>query len=344
MPTRPLKPEKQNTKRRRGSGANRKSRDSISRLITALCLGVGMLLLCVYGIGGCIYSENPPVIRPPAGETIQAEPPFSFAVIGDTRGNVVAFEKGVKRIKEMQMDLILHAGDIAQRLNTDQFNWVLEKLDEMDISVPFCPVPGNHDIIDSTDELRKRYHLYNRAFGPRRYWFSYGNACFVAFDNSTETITDESLSWLGDVLKAHREDYELCFVLCHVPPHTSGISHTLNEEDSDDLMRLLSKHRVDAVFTGHLHSYTQYEVHDVPVYSAGKLGEEKSPGKPHTFLAVDVTSDGNFSVEKQEVEQQVNTHYLEYLLRVKFPDHGLLIFGAALLLTGAVRCWNVIRA
>jgi hypothetical protein len=296
-----------------------------------------VLLLGLSGLWFCLRAETPLPVLPPAGEVMHAEAPFRFAVVSDTRGNMAVFEEGMACIKEMGVALILHAGDIAERLSERQFDWVLHELDEMDLSVPFCAVPGDHDTDERPPDSQGRYPLYSRAFGPRRYWFACGNALFVAFDDSAVAVTAEDLAWLDGTLSRYRDGYELCFVFFHVPPRTAGIWHTLNEQDSGRLMRLLGRHRVSAAFTGHLHSYAHYEVDGVPVYSTGGLGEGGPPGEPHCFLVCSVKPGGTFSVEKHDIALGPDDDYLEYAFRVKFPGFCALLGGCGLLLVGALR-------
>lgn len=307
------------------------------------CVSMGAMLLGLHALWSHVHAEPPPPILPPAGEVIHAEIPFRFAVVSDTRGNMAAFEQGLARIEEIGVSLVLHAGDIVERLNERQFNWVLHELDEANLSVPFCVVPGDHDTGERSPDSQGRYRFYSSAFGPRRYWFACANALFVTFDDSTETVTAKELAWLDEVLTRHRADYELCFMLFHVPPRGPGVKHTLNEADTGELMRLLSRHRVSAAFTGHLHSYVHYEVEGVPVYSTGGLGEEGPPGEPHSFLVCNVRSDGSFSVEKHDVALGPNADYPEYVFRVKLPAASVLFGAVGLLVVGALMATQRVR-
>lgn len=299
-----------------------------------LCTMIALIFFAVCGVWLYLFTSSPPSFYPPAGEHLKIEAPFRFAVISDTRGNMASFEEGMARIRKMDVSLILHAGDIVERFNERQFDWILHELDEMDLSVPFCPVPGDHDTDERAPDSMGRYPLYSNAFGPRRYWFVCGNVLFVAFDDSTETVTPENLAWLDKTLSQHRSDYQLCFVLFHVPPCNLKPAHTLNDADSQKLMHLLSKYNVSAALTGHLHSYAHYEVEGVPVYSTGGLGEEGPAGEPHSFLIFNVESDGTFSAEKHDVALAPNSDYLEYAFRTKFPLHGTLAAALVFLLAG----------
>lgn len=314
----------------------KKDSGAVERWIRAFCIITGFLFISLQVLWLFINRKAPPAILPPAGETIDREAPFKFAVVSDTRGNRKIFQQGLVRIKEMEPALILHAGDIAQRLNERQFNWILRGIDEIDLSIPFCFVPGDHDIDPTSSSIEERYRLYNRAFGPRRYWFGCGNALFVAFDNSIETVTEETLAWLEEVMNSYRGAYQLCFVFFHVPPDAPETGHDLGPEDTRKIMSVLSRHNVSAVFAGHLHTYEHYKTKDIPIYSTGGLGEENRVGQPHCFLLVSVGQDGTFSVEKHEVAWGHTGDSLEYLFRVKFPSLPVLVSGLILLTIGAL--------
>ena len=150
--------------------------------IALCCFGASLALLVAHIF--CVPS--PTVILPPAGEVIEGNVPFRFAVVGDSRGNTTVFKEILARIKADKASLILHTGDIVQHCSTPQFNWILHELGEENLDVLFCPVPGNHDVKKGGEDARMRYRLYNQAFGQRRYWFACANTLFVAFDDATE--------------------------------------------------------------------------------------------------------------------------------------------------------------
>lgn len=285
-----------------------------------------------------VNGEAPPAIVPPAGQVMAGTVPFRFAVISDNRGNMSVFEEALAMIKEEDPSLILHAGDIVKRYNPRHFDWLLHELDEENLTVPFCPVPGNHDIDWTARDMKNRYRLYNRAFGPRRYWFSYANALFVAFDDSDERCSSGDLKWLDSVLERFRGRYELCFVYMHVPPRDPrpGCNHALKAGEADKLMPILKKHDVTAVFAGHLHYYAEDEIEGIPIYISGGAGEKKDAGEAHHYLLCSVDASGRFTVERRDLSHRIDTDYPEYVFRTKFPDGVVLLGAVGLLLTGVV--------
>jgi len=302
------------------------------------CFGVAAVLLGGHLAWVLGASETPPAILPPAGEVMEGTVPFRFAVVGDNRGNMSVFEEIFAGMEEDGVSLILHTGDIAKRYNPRAFDWVLHELGEENLSVPFCPVPGNHDVDDGeAQDTKRRYLFYNRAFGPRRYWFSYANALFVAFDDSSKRASTEDLDWLDQTLVQLRDQYEACFVYMHVPPHDPrpGGLYALGG-GAKRLMNILKEHRVSALFASHIHSYLEDNVAGVPVYITGGAGAGRvKPIVPHHYLLCAVNQGGSFTVQKRDVDGQANMDYFEYAFRVKFPNSAVALAAVGLLLVGA---------
>jgi 3',5'-cyclic AMP phosphodiesterase CpdA len=296
-----------------------------------------VLLLVTGLVGSMVVEETPPRIVPPAGEALEGAPPFRFAVISDTRGNMSVFEEALVRIKQEQPSLILHAGDIAQRYTRRQFNWLLHELEEARLTVPFCPVPGNHDVNDEARDASERYRLYEWAFGPRRYWFSYANALFVAFDDSNERCDEDDLQWLDATLARLRGSYDACFVYMHVPPRDPepGGRHALRERDAERLAEVLQRHNVTTVFCGHLHSYAEDTIAGIPVFITGGAGEQKKTDEPHHYLICTVAPDGSATVARRDVPAVANEDYPDYVLYTKVPWRTALALAAAIALAAS---------
>ncbi len=329
-----------------GTGATPRQRSGVPRAffgrprpkIVVCCLGGAILLLVMTVLWHWVLHEVPPSVVPPAGEVLEGTVPFRFAIISDTRGNQTVFEEALRRIKGEDVRLILHAGDIVKRVKPHYFDWVLHELDEEGLTVPFCPVPGNHELDKKAANAADRLKLYQRSFGPRRYWFSYANALFVAFDDSTERCRPEDLEWLEATLDRLRGQYQLCFVYMHVPPRDPrpGGSHALQPGEAEKLIPILKAHDVTAVFAGHLHAYAEDDLEGIPVYITGGAGESKEVGEPHHYLVCTVGADGSYEVARRDLPHMPNEDYAEYVLRAKFPHRALLLASCVLVLMGLV--------
>lgn len=298
------------------------------------CFVVAVLLMGVRLTWGVVQGDTPPAFLPPAGESLAGSTPFTFAVVGDNRGNNTVFDEILARIRQDEPRLVLHTGDIVKRCTPRQYEWILHELEEADLTAPFCAVPGNHDV---TDTGTNRYLLYERAFGPRRYWFSYGDTMFVGLGSYGDTCREEDLDWLDKMLSRYRTSYGDCIVFTHVPPRDPrpGEGHALPPSVGDAMMDVLKKHDVTALFAGHIHSYLQDEVDGIPIYITGGAGAERvEPMGAYHYLLCTVEADGKLDVRKVDVPDRVNTDYPEYAFRVEFPINGSLIAAGVLLIAG----------
>lgn len=295
-----------------------RARPRRGRYVRALVLAVlGLVLLLLAAWVACTLGIPAPMV-PPAGQAMEGDVPFRFAVVGDSKGNTTVFEEILRRIKADRASLILHTGDIVSRCDPTRFDWVLHELSEQKLPMPLCVAPGNHDAAKNVADPGPRYRLYRRAFGPRQYWFAYANALFVAFDSSAGHCRSEDLRWLDETLLQLRDRYALCFVYMHVPPRDprpGGASAWI--AGGKDFADLVERHRVSAVFAGHLHGYFEDVVAGVPLFITGGAGADLLRSDDcHHYLLCTVTPHGSFKLQKTAVGQRLDWDHLECALRV----------------------------
>ena len=306
---------------------------SVRRRAALLLLVVAIGFTSVYVIAAAITGDTQTPVLPPAGERMQAEAPFTFAVLGDNRGNMTVFEEILGRIKRDGVGLILHTGDIVQRCTPAQYNWTLREIAEEKLQVPFCVAPGNHDLEDPDAESPTYAALYERSFGPRQYWFAYANTLFVAVDDSSSVCTRQTIRWLDRTLTDERPRYAACFVYLHVPPRNplrpEDPAHHALREGADALVRVLKKHRVSALLAGHIHAYAVDNIEGIPVFITGGAGARLEAGQHHHYLLCTVRPDGSFAVVKRVVPPQKDEDRAEYILLVKAPRFRYLVIGWA---------------
>lgn len=170
-------------------------------------------------------------------------------------------------------------------------------------STPMLVAPGNHDLLERNldaypdalayflvwsmplngplatsgapnSPILQGSEVHARAFrklaGPTyprmaNYAFDYGDAHWTVLDTNLYTDwNDPGLrAWLeADLVAA--QDTPWRFVAFHQPPFHSSNSHG-DEQQTRILAEILEKHRVDIVFSGHIHNYQRsYPLHFVP--------------------------------------------------------------------------------
>ena len=230
---------------------------------------------------------------------------------------MTVFEDILRRIQADKADLILHTGDIVKRCKAGQYAWVLHELGEEGLTIPFCAVAGNHDINEEASEIRRRYSLYSRSLGLRRYWFSYGQALFVAFDDATDRATPEVLQWLDETLTPHSGQY---------PPSNRAPLNCLPCSASP-----ASAPSSPAISTA---TWRTTWTACPSTYPGGAGGDLDMPQEGHHYLLCSVSKDSTFHVQKVTVTTPEDSDVPEYLLFTKFPEDLGVSLGAALLATG----------
>jgi len=313
------------------------------RRLALSCLTLAALLLGMLIVWSVSHGGPPAALLPPAGEGLPAGGPLTFAVLGDSRGNNTVFDHVLEAARRDGARFILHTGDIVHEATPAQFDWVLQEIAELGLKVPLCVVPGNHDLARGTTTPGL---LYERAFGPRRYWFSCGDALFVALDDVTNHCDKRDLQWLDETLAGLRPRYKECFVFTHVPPRDPrpGREHCLSRQSGEALMEMLKSHDVTAVFAGHIHSYVEDRIDGIPIYITGGAGAERDvPVGPYHYLLCSVDEGGSLSARKVDVADVPDAEYAEYAFRTKFPPELVLVLGGLFLLGGLLLTWRGFR-
>jgi MYXO-CTERM domain-containing protein len=170
-------------------------------------------------------------------------------------------------------DFLLHGGDIIYT-GTDRKLWAdwLQKTAPYSAKLPMMMGIGNHD--DGPGEGDGAN--YNRIFNlPRSdktlggsgtedfYYFTYGNAIFVAISTATfsggSPKWQQQAAWLDKVLTQNPKRWR--FVYLHHPIYTENlfVNHPPNEVSQNAaFVPIFNKHHVDVVFQSHNHYYERW--------------------------------------------------------------------------------------
>ena len=197
--------------------------------------------------------------------------PFAFAVVGDTQGNLKVAGKIAELAWSERPSFLLHAGDLVST-GTNKGHWTevfFPSLDPLISRVPIFPVLGNHE------DDAAFYYQYMALPEPEYYYtFTYGNMQFFMIDtNRNVQPGSEQYKWLQAELAKSNATWKI--VCHHHPPYSSdendfGDLWKTNQSTRGDtrirpLCELYDKHKIDVVWTGHIHSYER----TWPIY-AGK--------------------------------------------------------------------------
>ena len=171
---------------------------------------------------------------------------------------------------QIDSDFTVHLGDLIQEYpDTPDFERALdEALHQLEASglKPHL-VAGNHDVGDKADPTMPTHPVtaeilaqYHRRFGPSWYSFSNGPSHYIILNTQimNTPLGVEQHAWLETELQKH--DAKRLFVFLHLPPYLCapaephrGHYDNLGQPDRTWLLQLLSLHRVERLFAGHVH-------------------------------------------------------------------------------------------
>ncbi len=237
----------------------------------------------------------------------RADGSFRYVVMGDSRSQWELWSNIVKHIDglEPKPDFVINSGDIVPTgYAREYYEYYIPPLMKTDI--PYLVAIGNHD--DSSDSMAREYRY---LFGEKalNYYFDYGKARYVFIDNVTDVQPyEKTLRWLDETLADTPKGYRK-YVAAHKPPSTieKWAYHAWGDAESKIFTDLMTKHRVDEVYLGHIHAYSTATFGGVNYTLSGGGGaglhDRYGPlGNVHHYVICDVMADGT-------VKQQVVRFY-----------------------------------
>jgi len=203
------------------------------------------------------------------GET-ECNSPFEVNKLANARMRHV-----VRDLNAREVDFVLHLGDLlhpvphiphlyerAAQCFKDQVKDLRHKL---------YVIPGNHDVGDKPVDwcpagmVRGEFlDLWDRHFGPHYQAFDHGGVRFVLIDaqivNSGLPQEAEQKAWLEDELAQAEKDGMRVFLNTHYPPYLTFRDEdehydNIGEPGRSWLLGLMEKHRIEAMFAGHVHNF-----------------------------------------------------------------------------------------
>ena len=183
----------------------------------------------------------------------------TFAILGDNRSGDDTYTKIIRLAMERRPDFMINVGDQISRpgsLSGWARFWELSS----QVNVPYFLTVGNHDAGNKKSEEIYREQV-DHPGNELYYSFPCGDSLFIILDShmagQEKRITGGQFSWLEGLLETSAKKRK--FVFLHHPLFSDRVLFARNLDshpgERDRLQQLLVKHRVTAVFAGHLHLY-----------------------------------------------------------------------------------------
>ena len=215
--------------------------------------------------------------------------PFSFVVVGDSRGGVESHRRVVERMSQEVPDFVLGTGDMVDDgSRQDQWQQFFDVENPLLRNNVYFPAVGNHDRQGrgrTADTYRAYFSVPENGHETERYYaFTYATARFVILDSNIYSfaLTDQT-SWLERELAGARSDPSIrhIFVVMHHPPFSVSL-HGGARDLRERWTPLFEQYQVSAVFSGHDHVYTRAEHEGVRYFISGGGGAPLYPRRPRS--------------------------------------------------------------
>ncbi len=242
-----------------------------------------------------------PTLTPSPTET-PAGAALEFAVAGDSRGNPSVYRALLAAVMESGSEFLVHTGDLVNQGTAEQ--WAAFEQIMADFTLPFYPVPGNHDGLDGSLEG----YLASSGAPAAHYSFDYGPVHLTMADSHNGGIGAGELAWLRDDLSTTGQPIKMVF-LHHPPFDPDGTDHTM-AYGRKKFMDLMAEQEVDYVFAGHIHAYSRAERDGVTYIITGGAGAplygDEHPQAFYHYLRV-LIQDLNVTVQVIKIDRSQNT-------------------------------------
>ena len=198
-----------------------------------------------------------------------------------------------KVINDNNFEFIVHAGDIVNEIDKPNDLKIYKNFISQ-INIDIHHIPGNHDVgLDPNNLSSEGLNFYCKNFGKDIYNFSW-NEFELLFLNSSKFMNYsnkelyfDQKKFIENMLKKITSGKKI-IIFMHHPPfidkkdilkmgsdriHDKDISYWMFEEKIyTDFFNLFKNHKVEFIFTGHLHINLETKFNDTKIISTSAVG------------------------------------------------------------------------
>lgn len=200
---------------------------------------------------------------------------FGFIVFGDNHAGLIFNDSAAlklirninreNRFGKLPVDFVLIPGDVTLGGSSWDYN-VFNKI-RAAVKWPVIAAFGNHDD-DKTPQL------FRKNIGNPEISFTDRNSCFILVDNGGGEMNEEQFATFERELKRSLS-YRHRFVVAHKPPISPYLQSWYRQELnpwSRRFMKLCEEYKVDIVFCGHEHMFSEKTFGGVKYITSGGGG------------------------------------------------------------------------
>ena len=263
------------------------------------------------------YAESIRKVTQSIQQVQSLEPPFRFAMLGDSRDGKKVYAQLMKRILKRKPHFFIHLGDMIPKPHEKEWQVFFEISKGIDF--PFFPVAGNHDVGTTSLGVEMYRKQFSLPEGKTYYAFQSGDILFAILDSEKEKgrILKEQWSWLEGLLSSSKKEFKLVFLHRPLfPPLGSlktGRAMDKYPHERDGLHQLFLKTKVKAVFAGDDHRYDRNKKDGILYVISGGGGAPltsfKERGGYFHYLWISVEK-GRMAGEVVDAENQIQDTFV----------------------------------
>jgi len=249
--------------------------------------------------------------------------PFSFLVVGDTRGSEAAETLIEMALKKDRSSFMVILGDFVKKPDIWSHRFFLTEMTaEINPSFPVFLVPGNHDIDYNGSKIKRidrrvTPEIYEFLYGARNFDFIFNNCLFIicGVDLRSPALY---LDYLRETLSQKGNGKKHIFVFIHYPPKglAGHIEGSLPIPREEEFFNLLESYKVTACFFGDYHGHRRGQRKGVNLIVSGGGGRLKPSqpewGKFHHILKI--------TVEPEKFVEEIITIQEQFELEDEFEE------------------------
>ena len=185
------------------------------------------------------------------------------------------FKDALKEINALSPDVVLITGDLTEDGIMSEFYTAAKYLKKLKVDKVIY-LSGNHD-------YRSTGYLLFREFFSFSQITEVGNAIIVVVSSARPDRDDGEVGhrqnlWLESVLSQHPDKLKVVAIHHHVIPVPDTGADQITVIDAGDVLRSLTKSKVDLVLCGHRHRPWRWQIENMKVIHAGSVSCEKLRG------------------------------------------------------------------
>ena len=226
------------------------------------------------------FSENQKAERLESGMILR----FIEDEIVDLSNEVRLFTKAVEITNQLDPDFVVICGDKTHDQNSiEQRSAMFSISRQLSGGIDLHWVAGNHDV--GKDPTKESLENFRKYYGKDNYSFQVDGHSFIVFNSAIcfdPVNVEEEWGSLKEFLDSELEIADSAnsngaILFAHHPlfldsPDEADSTHTIPLLTRKDILNIISKHNVKAIYSGHLHRNNYGRFNNVDLISSGSVG------------------------------------------------------------------------